>query len=88
MGTVGKSVLIDHVVELSALSKKQAALVVESIFDEILAETLAGNKVRIPGFGTFALKHKEARTARNPATGETIDVEAKDVLAFKASKVA
>ena len=88
METVGKSVLIDHVAEVSVLSKKRSTLIVELIFDKIQAETLAGNKVRIPGFGTFALKHKEARTARNPATGETIDVEAKDVLAFKASKVA
>jgi nucleoid DNA-binding protein len=45
-----------------------------------------GDKLIVKGFGTFSRKLKAARTARNPQTGDTIDIPARSVLAFKASK--
>lgn len=51
----------------------------------ILRETGEGGKVILKGFGTFSIKNKAARTARNPQTGEAVQVPAKSVLAFKAS---
>ena len=53
----------------------------------ILTETLAsGETITIPGFGTFEVRERAATTARNPRTGETVDVSAKKVPAFKAGK--
>ena len=53
----------------------------------ILTETLAaGESITIPGFGTFEVRERAATTARNPRTGETVEVPAKKVPAFKAGK--
>ena len=53
----------------------------------ILTETLAtGEAITIPGFGTFEVRERAATTARNPRTGETVEVSAKKVPAFKAGK--
>ena len=53
----------------------------------ILTETLAsGESITIPGFGTFEVRERAATTARNPQTGETVDVPAKRVPAFKPGK--
>lgn len=53
----------------------------------ILTETLAaGESITIPGFGTFEVRQRAATTARNPRTGETIEVAAKKVPAFKPGK--
>lgn len=53
--------------------------------DLIARETNAGEKVILKGFGTFSVKTKAARTARNPMTGAPVQVPAKSVLTFKAS---
>jgi DNA-binding protein HU-beta len=60
----------------------------KGIVDDLvgLIKTNAKMGVRIPSLGTFKLVHKDARTCRNPATGEPVAVAAKDVLKFKASK--
>jgi len=53
----------------------------------ILTETLAtGEAITIPGFGTFEVRERAATTARNPRTGETVEVSAKKVPAFKPGK--
>ena len=52
----------------------------------IAIELDAGRKVRLTGFGTFATKHRAARTGRNPATGATIQLAAKTYPTFKAGK--
>jgi len=63
---------------------------IKSVIDAavtILAETLtAGESVTIPGFGTFEVRERAATTARNPRTGETVEVAAKRVPAFKPAK--
>lgn len=63
---------------------------IKSVIDTavtILAETLtAGGSVTIPGFGTFEVRERAATTARNPRTGETVEVAAKRVPAFKPAK--
>jgi DNA-binding protein HU-beta len=60
--------------------------VVKSVFDAIKAEVKNGGKVDIYGFGSFQAAERSARTARNPQTGETIQVAAKKAVKFKASK--
>ncbi|MBU2767762.1 integration host factor subunit beta [Acidithiobacillus ferrivorans] len=69
-----------------ASTKKVASTILDRLFGHITLEAFHGKKVRIHGFGTFSVKHKPANEARNPATGEAVNVPAKDVLVFKASK--
>jgi nucleoid DNA-binding protein len=87
VGVVNKAELAEVLVVANcAATKKAAAMIIDTLFEHIGAETKNGKKVRIHGFGTFSVKHKPAREARNPATGGNVNVPAKDVLAFKASK--
>ncbi len=82
-----KSALIEKIVEKSkALTKKQTELVVESIFDSIKEALARGEKVEIRGFGNFRLRSRRARKARNPKTGEAVDVPPKKVPYFKVGK--
>jgi integration host factor subunit beta len=85
-----KSVLIEKIAEKVSrdigITKKQTELVVETIFDSI-KETLAqGGKVEIRGFGNFKLRSRRARKARNPKTGESVNVPPKKVPYFKVGK--
>jgi integration host factor subunit beta len=82
-----KSALIEKIAEkVDGLSKKQTEVVVETIFDSI-KETLAqGGKVEVRGFGNFRLRSRNARRARNPKTGEAVDVPPKKVPYFKVGK--
>lgn len=74
------------------LSQAKAAEVVNAIFDArpgkgiIAVELDAGRKVTIPGFGTFGSRKRAARTGTNPATGEKIQIAAKNHPYFKAGK--
>ena len=74
------------------LSQAKANEVINALFDTapgegiIAVELDAGRKVRITGFGTFASKYRSARTGRNPATGQVIDLAAKTYPTFKAGK--
>ena len=78
-----KSELINIVAVRADIPKTKAALAVNAIFDSIEETVANGDKVSLPGFGTFERKHKEARTIRNPQTGESMVSEAKNVPAFK-----
>lgn len=67
-------------------SKKAAADAVDAVLETIQATVAKGEKVALTGFGTFEKADREAREARNPATGGTIQVPAKSVPRFKAGK--
>ncbi len=72
------------------MSQAAAGQAVDAIFNPnegIIAEAMSnGERVTIGGFGTFQSRERKAGTARNPRTGETINVPAKNVPAFKAAK--
>ncbi|MGF1456565.1 MAG: integration host factor subunit beta [Alphaproteobacteria bacterium] len=59
---------------------------VNRIFTEIAQALARGERVEIRGFGAFTVKHRDARTGRNPRTGDPVDVEAKAVPFFRAGK--
>ena len=81
-----KQDLITKVAETAELSKKQAALVVATVFDTI-AESLAnGEKVQLIGFGSFEVRERAERKGRNPQTGAELVIPASKVPAFKAGK--
>lgn len=82
-----KSVLIDKVAERAeGLTRKQTEIVVETLFESIKAALSRGEKVEIRGFGNFRLKQRNPRKARNPKTGETVEVPFKKMLHFKVGK--
>ena len=61
--------------------------IVNTIFDEITEAMSRGDRVELRGFGAFSVKQREARTGRNPRTGESVDVEEKHVPFFKTGKL-
>jgi integration host factor beta subunit len=82
-----KSVLIEKVTEkVEGLTKNQTEIVVETVFESIKKALIQGEKIEIRGFGNFRLKTRNPRKARNPKTGETVEVPGKKVLYFKVGK--
>ena len=83
---MNKNELVAAVAAKTEMSKKNAEKAVAAVL-ETVAETLAaGEKVQLVGFGTFEAREREARTAKNPRTGETVEVAASRVPAFKAGQ--
>lgn len=80
-----KAHLIDQIADSTELSKQDCEKIVSSLFVAITKALQAGERIEIRGFGTFNVKDKAARQARNPRTGETVSVPAKKVAAFKPS---
>jgi DNA-binding protein HU-beta len=81
---LNKSELIDSVAKSTGESKRAVSNTIEATISTIQKQVKSGNKVTIPGFGTFERRARSARTARNPRTGEPIKVKASKVPAFKA----
>ena len=83
---MNKTELINAVAKNADLSRKDADKAVNAAFDAITAALKAGEKVSIVGFGGFEIKERAARTARNPRTGEAIEIAASKAISFKAGK--
>jgi DNA-binding protein HU-beta len=81
-----KPELIKAIAEKAQLTDKQAKDAVDAIQVEITEALKGGEKISLPGFGTFEVRTRAARQSRNPRTGETVEVAAKKVPAFKAGK--
>jgi integration host factor subunit beta len=85
--TMTKSELILHLAEHNPhLYQRDVERIVTTIFDEITAALARGDRVELRGFGAFSVKGREARTGRNPRTGQAVQVERKFVPFFKAGK--
>lgn len=87
---MNKSEMAKSLANKSGLTQAMSAEVLEMIFNPvfgIIADRLqAGDKVSIGGFGTFEARQRAARSGRNPRTGESITIAAKNYPAFKAAK--
>ena len=83
-----KADIIERVYEkVGGFSKKEAAEIVETVF-QIMKQTLADNeKIKISGFGNFVVRAKKERMGRNPQTGQPIVIAERRVLNFKPSQV-
>lgn len=81
---MNKSELAAALAAKTGLTAAKSAEVVSALVDTITSEVAGGGKVAIQGFGTFSLKERAARTAKNPKTGEAIQVAAKKVGKFTA----
>jgi len=83
---MNKQDIIESVHELLGGTKKTAEDVVELVISKIVTTMKKGEDVSIAGLGIFAVKARKARTARNPKTGELIQVAAMKVPKFRAAK--
>ena len=83
---MNKTELVAAVAEQAALSKKDAEKALNAIVDTITNALTEGDKVQLVGFGTFEVRDREARTGKNPRTGETIKIAASKAPAFKAGR--
>lgn len=83
---MNKSELVEAVAAATDSGKSTAAASVEAVLESITSALRQGDKVALTGFGTFEVRNRAARTARNPQTGETIQVKASKAPAFKAGK--
>ncbi|HCL90844.1 MAG TPA: DNA-binding protein HU [Candidatus Atribacteria bacterium] len=83
---MNKGELIDNVASEIGVTKKEGKKAVECVFETITDCLAKGDAVRLVGFGTFGIRKRAARKARNPRTGEEIQVKAMNVPFFKAGK--
>ena len=81
---MNKTELIAAVAEKAGMTKKDTECVIAATLDAITEALAKGDKVALAGFGIFEVKHREARTGRNPRTGETMEIAATDIPSFKA----
>jgi len=82
-----KSELIERLSFADAgLNKKEAELVVNTIFDTIGDALIGGDRVEIRGFGSFTIRERDAREARNPKSGDVVKIAAKKTPFFKTGK--
>ncbi len=81
---MSKQELIEYAAANAGLTKADAGRALEAIIEGIKEGLKTKNKVTLVGFGTFEMKERAARDCRNPLTGETVHVDAKNVVSFKA----
>ena len=83
---MNKNELISSVADQCSMTKAQANDAVEAVLNTVTNSLAQGGEVRILGFGNFSVANRKATTARNPRTGETIQVAASKAPKFKAGK--
>jgi len=84
--TLTKADLIEEVLRVTELPRKESETIVETIFESIIDALQKGDKIEIRGFGSFRTRQRRGRIGRNPKTGEKVDVPAKKIPFFKPSK--
>lgn len=83
---MNKTELIASMAEISGVSKKDTEQVLNAFTAAVEKALKCDGKVQLPGFGSFEVRERAARTGRNPHTGETIEIAAAKVPAFKPGK--
>lgn len=82
-----KSELIDKLIETnSLLSRKESEAIISLVFDSMSDALKSGEKVEIRGFGSFTIRARDAREARNPKSGELVKIPSKKTPFFKTGK--
>ncbi len=82
-----KADIVETLYEKVGFSKKEAADLVELVFDTIKSTLAQGMKIKISGFGNFVVREKRSRVGRNPQTGQSIEISARRVLTFRPSQI-
>ena len=81
-----KADLVDEVVRVSALSKKHAEIIVNTVFASIVGALENDEKIELRGFGSFRVRRRRSRQGRNPKTGDQVAVPEKRIPYFKPGK--
>ncbi len=79
-----KACLVEYIAENAGLTKADATRALEAMLEGVTNGLKKEGKVTLVGFGTFSAKKRDARTGRNPQTGEEVKIEARVVPGFKA----
>lgn len=83
---MNKRELVEAVAGGTGMSRSAVAEALDAVLEAVAASLTAGEPVSVPGFGTFEVRERGARTGRNPRTGEAIEIAASRVPAFRAGK--
>ena len=83
---MNKAELIGAIIEGSEFTKNDAAKFLDAYINTVTKTLQSGEQIVVPGFGTFSVSNRAARTGRNPRTGESIEIKASRVPKFKAGK--
>ncbi|MDR0293367.1 MAG: HU family DNA-binding protein [Oscillospiraceae bacterium] len=83
---MNKAELINAVAEKTEKTKKDTDAIITTVFDVIADALASGDKIQLVGFGSFEVKHREARVGRNPKTRESISIPASKSPVFKPGK--
>lgn len=83
---MNKAELINAVAEKTGTTKKDSEAAITAVFDVISDSLIQGDKVQLVGFGSFDVKHREARMGRNPKTKESMPIPASKSPVFKPGK--
>ncbi|HET7329098.1 MAG TPA: HU family DNA-binding protein [Nocardioidaceae bacterium] len=81
---MNKKELVDAFIEQTGWSRRESEQALSTVLNTISDAVAGGEKVTLPGFGTFEKRDRSARTARNPQTGEAIKIKKTSVPAFRA----
>ena len=84
--TVTLKQLAPELAEANELTKKQTETVLNTLIEAVTARLKAGDKVRLTGLGILQVRARPARTGRNPATGQPIEIKASRKIAFSPAK--
>ena len=84
--TLTKADLVEEVVKVTELPRKESETIVETIFEGIIGALQNGDKIEIRGFGSFRTRQRRGRIGRNPKTGAKVEVPPKRIPFFKPSK--
>ncbi|MGE0706393.1 MAG: HU family DNA-binding protein [Planctomycetota bacterium] len=87
MATASKKEIVFSVANKTGRPSAEVSAVCQSFLDQIVNELAAGNRLEFRDFGVFELKRRQERTARNPKTGDPVNVPARTVVAFKPGRV-
>lgn len=82
-----KKEIVKTIAESTALTQVQTKEVVQRTFDAIVDAIISEGRIELRNFGVFELKHRRPRKARNPRTGEPVEVPAKIAVVFKPGRV-
>jgi integration host factor subunit beta len=84
---VTKREIAERVAKSTGQPQLAVKQILQSLFDEVIAETIRGNRLEFRDFGVFEVITRKSRTGRNPRTGEKVPVAAKRVVTFKMGKL-
>ena len=84
--TITLKTVFEEIAEAQELPRKQAQAIMSAMITSVTDHLKKGNRIRMSGLGILEVKHREARIGRNPATGESIQIEASKKVAFRPAK--